>query len=207
MSTDREQYNQFWEEKWDTNTIFWDFGKMQIALKELIGGNKFHIPKGNCIVPGCGHGYDAIYFAQQGYKTVGLDVSISAKKAAEELAAKSNVPSGNLEFVTADFYTYEPPSSLFQVAYDYTFLSTVKPKDRELWGQKYADIISPGGYLITLIYPIDFGSSNDGPPFQLNIEMCHTALDKNFTLEYEDRDPAKEPPRETSCIMAVWKRK
>ncbi|OLY83468.1 putative thiol methyltransferase 2 [Smittium mucronatum] len=206
MAEDRKEYNEFWERKWNHNKTHWDFGKMQIALKDLIEENKYPLPKGNCLVPGCGRGYDAIFFAQQGYKTIGLDVSVSAKKAAESLAKKSNVPPGNLEFVTADFYTYEPPASLFQVAYDYTFLSTIRPTDRHLWGQRYAELVASGGFLITLIFPVDFGSKDSVPPFQLNIEMCHEVLDNNFTLVYEDRDPPKDPERSSTCIMAVWKR-
>ncbi|OLY83467.1 putative thiol methyltransferase 2 [Smittium mucronatum] len=207
MAEDRKEYNEFWEKKWVANETYWDIGKMQVALKELIEENKFPLPKGNCLVPGCGRGYDAIFFAQQGFKTIGLDVSVSARNAAISLAKQHDILPGLLEFVTDDFYTFEPPASLFQVAYDYTFLSIIKPKDRHLWGQRYAELISPGGYLITLIFPIDFGADDGNiPPFKLNIKMCHEALDMNFTLVYEDTDPPKDPERDSACIMAIWKR-
>ncbi|OMJ16769.1 putative thiocyanate methyltransferase 2 [Smittium culicis] len=207
MEFDQKPAIDYWEHRWANNQAAWDFGKTQIALIQLFEENKFQFPtKANVLVPGCGSGYDAIYFSQLGYDTTGLDFSASANQKAKELAANSQTGPGQLQFVQADFYNFPAPSSLYQIAYDYTFLSTVRPEDRIKWGSRYADLISPGGFLITLIFPIDFGNE-DGPPFKLNKEMCHQVLDPNFDLVYQDLNPNKEPPRTSASVMAIWKRK
>lgn len=42
-----------------------------------------------------------------------------------------------------------------QLAFDYTFLCALDPSVRERWAQHYADIIRPGGELLTVVYPMD----------------------------------------------------
>lgn len=54
-------------------------------------------------------------------------------------------PPKNVSFKTLDFFNFEIPSDKFNLAYDYTFLCALPPKMREAWGNRYAEIIAPGG--------------------------------------------------------------
>ncbi|PVU88568.1 hypothetical protein BB561_005780 [Smittium simulii] len=199
-----------WQRFWDTGDTLWDVGKPNIALMQLLEERAYKLPEGTGLVAGCGAGYDVIYLAQRGHATAGLDVSETAIQKAKQLASNSGLsPSAiaeNISWIVGDFYSFKLPEALFQFAYDFTFFCTVFPTDRPRWAKRYSEIISSGGQLITLMYPMEEHGKNP-PPFILSEEIYHQALDPYFELTYIDRDPAKEPPRTSKMVMAVWTRK
>lgn len=42
----------------------------------------------------------------------------------------------------------------FSLAYDYTFLCALPIELRTSWGERYAELVRPGGCLVALMYPI-----------------------------------------------------
>jgi hypothetical protein len=67
------------------------------------------------------------------------------------------------------------PTSKFNFIYDYTFLCALDPSIRGQWAAKMADLITPGGQLLTLIYPIC--DKVDGPPFAVNLDLIRQLLE------------------------------
>lgn len=74
-------------------------------------------------------------------------------------------PPPNVQFKALDFFNFELPeadsrgSRKFALAYDYTFLCALPPSVREAWGQRYADIIEPGGKFFHFPYQVNRISS------------------------------------------------
>merc|ERR1712093_965885 len=68
-----------WDEAWKQGVTPWDSddGTVRPPLKELVEDVKFPLPtSGRAIVPGCGRGYDAAYFASSlGLESWGVDIS------------------------------------------------------------------------------------------------------------------------------------
>jgi len=69
-----------------------------------------------------------------------------------------------------------------------------------------AAIIAPGGYLITLVYPID-PPTDVGPPFYVRPEHYDKPLSAAFE-KIVDQDPTNSAPSHTGRErLMVWRRK
>ncbi|KAJ3558708.1 hypothetical protein NP233_g11454 [Leucocoprinus birnbaumii] len=86
------------------------------------------------------------------------------------------------------------------------FFVAIPPSRRNEWGQKMAELIAPGGYLITLVFPID-PETDLGPPFYVRPDHYNEPLSAAFE-KVVDRDPttssASHVGRER---LMIWKRK
>ncbi|PVV04538.1 hypothetical protein BB560_000960 [Smittium megazygosporum] len=211
-----KEKSAWWQERWEKEETFWDVGACSPALIELIEDDKFDVGSGPGLVPGCGRGYDVIYFAQCGHDTYGLDVSESAMKLASEYA-ESYIGKGSpildkVHWLADDFFNFNEgtkaifPNYGFQFAYDYTFLCALEPSLRESWALQYSKLIKQGGFLITLMFPLKYNNVGP-PPYVLSEELYHTLLDPHFELVHINRNPKKSPSRDLDMYMAVWKRK
>lgn len=56
-----------------------------------------------------------------------------------------------------------------------SFFCAIPPSLRPGWALRMAEIIKPGGYLITLCFPMD-GDRANGPPYSLSPELYETTL-------------------------------
>lgn len=77
---------------------------------------------------------------------------------------------------------------------------------REKWASQMSALLKPGGFLLTLMYPL--GTHTDGPPFAVSYDAYHSLLSSNFdcvhgpvvTEKTIERRKGKEQ-------VALWKRK
>ncbi|KDE08770.1 hypothetical protein, variant [Microbotryum lychnidis-dioicae p1A1 Lamole] len=213
--------DQGWDRAWAKGCTPWDSKDVQPALKELVDSNWHKVqlgdvakwgedsvttPGSKALIAGCGRGYDATFFAARGLDSLGLDLSPTAVKAAQDLYnATENAPK-NVEFRAADFFTFPPPVAGLDLAYDYTFFCAIPPELRQSWADRYAQIIRKGGVLITLMFPID-GDRSWGPPFSVSEEMYDQYLSKHFEKVYSENPAASMEERKGREKMAVWKRR
>ncbi|KAI8326491.1 S-adenosyl-L-methionine-dependent methyltransferase [Martensiomyces pterosporus] len=207
-SVDPEQYNQRWFHWWDTMTMKWDKGDISPALRELVLEKKWPLPQGRGIVPGCGTGYDAMFLGSPTLHMVGADLSPIAVETANKLRDEKGLSSDFVEFQELDFFNFPVPEGKYQVAYDYTFFCAIHPSMRKDWGRRYAEIMSPGGELIVLMYPVTKAQDRDiGPPFLSLEEDYHQALDEHFELVHIDPKCKTHDTRVGEEIITVWRRK
>ncbi|GAA5935393.1 hypothetical protein JCM1841_001943 [Sporobolomyces salmonicolor] len=205
-----------WDQAWKADLTPWDSKNkdVQPALRELVeerwaevGLPLASLSDGMALVPGCGRGYDAVFFASKGIDAIGLDLSATAVEAAKaHHAAQPGAPS-NVEFQAADFFDFALPGGRpFSLAYDFTFFCAIPPGLRGDWGKRYADVIRKGGLLITLAFPLD-GDRKGGPPYSVSEAAYGEALSSNFEKIY-----AREPSQSTDGHggrekVLVWQRK
>jgi len=201
---------QGWEEAWKTNVTPWDkLGTVQPPLRELLQSKQQDWPRqGRALVPGCGRGYDAIFIASTlGLDTLGLDISSTALQSAHSLLASSPDPSpGKVTFQTADFFSLSvPEDERFDLVYDYTFFVAIPPSKRPEWGRQMNALVKSGGFLITLIFPIN-PFTEKGPPFFLRPEHYVELLEANWE-KVIDRVPAESQGSHIGHEhLVVWKK-
>ncbi|KAJ0969355.1 hypothetical protein J5N97_022232 [Dioscorea zingiberensis] len=159
-----------WEKCWEEGLTPWDLGQPTPIFTHLLQtGN---LPKGRVFIPGCGSGYDVVAIAGPERHVVGLDISYTAMKRAEELSSSS--PNASYcTFLAADFFTYQP-SELFDLIIDYTFFCAIDPTMRAAWAKKIGDILKPDGELLTLMFPI--GDEAGGPPYSVSVPEYEKVL-------------------------------
>ncbi|TEB29876.1 S-adenosyl-L-methionine-dependent methyltransferase [Coprinellus micaceus] len=200
-----------WDNAWKQNITPWDMGGVQPSLKEVMENSRIPFPRsGKVLVPGCGTGYDVFYFASLGLKAMGMDISETAVEAAYKARYKEpqNV-FDNSDFVAANFFEYSNiifPEDRFNLVYDHTFFVAIPPAKRSDWGKEMAALIKPGGYLITVVFPI-LPQTSTGPPYYVRPEHYDEHLQANFEKIYSKVPTKSSPSHEGLEHVVVWLRK
>jgi hypothetical protein len=99
---------------------------------------------------------------------------------------------GKVTFEVRDFFELAvTDEEKFDVVYDYTYVNhqtthmlfsdrvfrffvAIPPNTRPAWGSQMCKLVKPGGYLITLVFPID-EPKLEGPPFMVS-SSCEFGL-------------------------------
>lgn len=186
--------------------------------------NENKIPDGLALVPGCGRGYDVTYLASKDRKVVGLELSSTAVEAAKNRLSQIVESEGFLHQDQCDFRNQnffdlnkysDQPKELYDFVYDYTFFCALDPSIRSNWAKQMANVIKPGGLLMTVIFPII--EKVGGPPFGVSLDAYKNVLEPaGFEcleldilppeLSHADRDGGPDGKGPKSGI-GLWKRK
>lgn len=97
------------------NLIPWDIGGPQPMVQQLVG---YGAIRGEVLDPGTGPGYNAIYFASQGYSATGIDGSSTAIEQAKRNAERAGV---QVDFQVADATKLEGLDNRFDTVVDSAF--------------------------------------------------------------------------------------
>ncbi|KAH8924541.1 S-adenosyl-L-methionine-dependent methyltransferase [Atractiella rhizophila] len=177
-------------EGWDGT---WKQGTTVAILKSPPAGVEW--PRdGRALVAGCGRGYDPLLVASiLDIESWGIDISPTAVSKAQE----------RVKYVCDDFFKFPSPAGGFGLAYDFTFFVALPPTMRPDWGKRYAALITQGGYLITLMWPMD--ERKEGPPYFCQPEHYEDVLKESF--EMLSLETPLEQGRFQGSKIAVWRRK
>ncbi|KAI0829469.1 S-adenosyl-L-methionine-dependent methyltransferase [Trametes gibbosa] len=180
---------QGWENAWQAGLTPWDAGTAQPALKELVESSGLDLPRsGRALVPGCGRGYDAIYIASAlGLETIGADISPLAVARAQAYKDSVAASVDNVKFEVLDFFAAE--EATYDLVYDYTFFVAIPPTMRPAWAKQMSRLVKPGGYLVTLVFPI-LPETDVGPPFFVRPEHYDDVLGEGWAKVW-DQVPEK----------------
>eukprot|EP00596_Hydrurales_sp_CCMP1899_P005758 CAMPEP_0119040280 /NCGR_PEP_ID=MMETSP1177-20130426/10154_1 /TAXON_ID=2985 /ORGANISM="Ochromonas sp, Strain CCMP1899" /LENGTH=218 /DNA_ID=CAMNT_0007005181 /DNA_START=203 /DNA_END=856 /DNA_ORIENTATION=- len=170
-----------WEAMWEAGIgpgQAFDTGSASPVLVQLIDANA--IPEGRALVPGCGRGYDVLALASAKRTVIGLDIAelaVSAARNRIEALPSAEAPfKESMEFRQASFFDLpSDDDQKFDFIYDYTFLCALDLELRDQWAQKMADLVRPGGELMTLIFPIS-ETKEGGPPFKVSLKAVKELL-------------------------------
>ncbi len=194
-----------WENAWREGRTGWDAGGSPPALLELVQAGE--LPGGRALVPGCGAGHDVLTLASGDRTVVGLDVAPTAAARFAELRRERGVPESQARIVTADFFEFEPDAR-FNLVWDYTFFCAIDPSQRPAWGRHMAELVAPGGLLVTLVFPVVPGAPPDrGPPYAIHPEDVRAALGDAFDSVAVEPVSESHPGREGKEILARWRRR
>lgn len=146
---------EFWDLRYGARFAPWDAGRVPAQLRAFVAAT----PARSVLVPGCGSAWDVRFFADSGWKVLGIDFSHEALAAAREILG----PHAQL-VRHADFFAPlagEP----FDLVYERAFLCALPPRLRADWGKRMAEVVPPGGMLAGYFF---FDSGDRGPPFPMN---------------------------------------
>ena len=117
----------------------------------------------------------------------------------------------NVKFEVSDFFSVGASGEIFDIVYDYTyaqplfmavkrdtelprrFFVAIPPARRAEWGAQMKKLVKPGGYLITLIFPI-LGYTDSGPPFFVRPEHYDEVLGSEGWEKVLDKVPERSLP-------------
>ncbi|KAG6848804.1 hypothetical protein H0H93_013879 [Arthromyces matolae] len=152
-------------------------------------------------------GYDVFYLASAlKLNSLGLDISETAIEKANSILNTLDLPpnTGKASFSSDNFF-YLQVEEQFDLIYDYTFFVAIPPSKRREWGDKMASLIKAGGYLITLVFPID-PPTDLGPPFFVRVEHYDEVLVGSFEKVLDKIPTSSLPTHLGRESIAVWRR-
>lgn len=115
---------------------------------------------GTALDIGCGEGADAIWLAEQGWETLGVDVSATAVGRAESAARRADVPAGRLRF-RSDGALGIPTDARFDLVC-VSYLHAPSQDRREDLLVRASEHVAPGGRLFLLSHVLDGEHDHDG---------------------------------------------
>ena len=163
----------FWDSRYQSNTIGWDIGRISTPLKEYIDQLKNKDLK--ILIPGGGNSYEAEYLHNNGFTNVFvIDLS---KTALENL--QKRIPSFPEEhLIHANFFELQ---DTFDLIIEQTFFCALNPELRPQYTIKMNELLQPKGKLVGLLFSVPL--YNDRPPFGGNKEEYIPYFKPYFNLE------------------------
>lgn len=86
------------------------------------------------------------------------------------------------------------------------FFVAIPPVLRRDWGKQISALLKPGGYLVTLIFPLNLPVDEDGPPFFVKPGHYDDALGEGWE-KVLDKVPENSHPRRVGRERLVVYRK
>jgi 2-heptyl-1-hydroxyquinolin-4(1H)-one methyltransferase len=125
----------------------WSIGKPQPELAPLIEQGKFH---GDVLDVGCGEAAISLHLAEQGYTTVGLDLSPTAIDLARRAAEQRGLT--NASFEVADISEFSGYDGRFGTIVDSTLFHSIPVEAREGYQQSIVRAAAPGASYFALVF-------------------------------------------------------
>lgn len=139
--TEHRTAAEFWEDRYRSAAQVWS-GNPNATLVDLVSD----LAPGTAVDLGCGEGADVVWLAEQGWHTLGVDISPSAVARGRELAARREV-SDLAQFEVANLDEWEGTEADLIVA---TFLHSPAELARTRILQTAAANVKPGGHLAVI---------------------------------------------------------
>jgi thiopurine S-methyltransferase len=186
----------FWLQRWHDNQIGFHQDKpTPLLLKHwpAIG-----MPAGATVfVPLAGKSLDMVWFASQGYRVLGVELSPLAIKqfisehgiVPEVRASKygTHYIAGNVEIIQGDVFALDADALVdCSVVFDRAALIALPPDLRQRYAREVYSLLPQGcrGLLITLEYP---EGEKQGPPFSVTEAEVHALFDPDWHVEVLER--------------------
>jgi len=166
-----------WAERYEAQETPWNVGGPHPELKarfEKRAGEQ------SALVPGCGHGHDALFLAQAGLRVVGLDLSPQVEDlAGEELRAAGG------ELHVCDALAWQPEEA-FDLVFEHTFLCAINPELRSNWAALMQRCVKPGGRVLAVAFPGGKAADLGGPPFGYSVDDMLQLLGASFSKTLDE---------------------
>jgi SAM-dependent methyltransferase len=167
----------FWEARYNDGRDGWDLGQPTPPFVDLLQGPDAP-PPGRLFVPGCGRGYDAIWFAQHGFDVTAVDFAETALRDARRNAKRAGV---NVQFIRHDLFTL--PTSFdhnFDYVIEHTCFAAIPPERRRDYVQLVKRLLKPDGSYIALFFT---HGNPGGPPFTTTADEIRSLFGSDFVIE------------------------
>lgn len=160
----------------------WSIGRPQPEIAALIDAGKVH---GDVLDAGCGEAATAIYLAERGFTTVGLDQSATAIELARAEAARRGAHSAS--FAVADISDFTGYDGRFGTIIDSTLFHSMPVELRDGYQRSIVRAAAPGATYIVLVF--DRGGMPAGPANPVTEDELRDVVGKYWVID--DISPAR----------------
>jgi SAM-dependent methyltransferase len=162
-----------WEQRFRDGDTPWDLEAPSETLVGLEAGLRaVGVKPGRALVPGCGVGNDALFFARRGYSVTAADWSATALARLAERALAERL---SLDLRQGDFFqAFAGERAGLDLWVEHTFFCAIDPSDRPRYVESASRLLRPGGHLIANFFVSperlenqSLGDGGEGPPFRI----------------------------------------
>lgn len=155
MEENKYLEQQYWENRYQTNTMGWDMGEVSPPLKAYI--DQLIDKNIRILIPGCGNAYEAEYLLQKGFTDITvIDIAPTLVKNLKKIHSNNS----NIKIVLADFFEHKGE---YDLILEQTFFCAINPDLRSNYKDKMLSLLSTKGKLVGLLFNKEF--EDEGPPF------------------------------------------
>ena len=169
---------QFWQQRYEQDSIGWDMGQVSPPLKAFIDQLAEAAKNQAILVPGAGNAYEVGYLYEQGFTNVTL-VDFAPAPIRDFAERYPDFPSDKL--ICADFFELSTEQYQFDWVFEQTFFCAINPARRDEYVEKMARLLKPKGQLVGLLFDKDFGRQE--PPFGGTKEEYQQRFATYFDIE------------------------
>jgi SAM-dependent methyltransferase len=192
----------FWDNRYQTENTSWDLGGPTPIFMTWLAANPGDGER-VCVL-GAGSGYDAIAFAQHGYKVTAVDFAPSATARIKAGAEAANV---DVEIVTGDLFELgDSHSDAFDLVVEYTTYCAIDPGRRSEYIEVVSRLVMAGQRFLSLFWPVN-KESDGGPPFRITAVDVEERFSAYFALESQFMPENSIESRLGKEILAEYRRK
>ncbi len=191
--------DEFWSERYRTDTTGWDLGDVSRPLKEYV--DQVRNRDIQVLIPGCGNSYEAAYLLQQGFAKVTLaDISEVLTSRLKNTFAKE-IATGRCEVIHTDFFELK---GSFDLVLEQTFFCAIDPSLRAAYAGKMSELLVKGGTLAGLLFSEKMPG---GPPFGGTPEEYRGYFEPYFDFKVFEDCYNSVKPREGRELFMILKKK
>lgn len=186
----------YWEERYKKQETGWDLGQISPPLKAYFDQIPEEQKDQKILIPGAGHGHEAVYLWQHGFTNFTL-LDFSETAFAKINQDHPNFPTKWL--CVQDFFDH---TETYDLIIEQTFFCALNPDLRSAYAKKMRDLLKPEGKLVGLLFDRDF--DHDGPPFGGNQNEYRTFFAPYFNLKILERCYNSIKPRQGSELFFIF---
>ena len=149
----------YWNDIYLSNNHRWDLG---YVTPLFINIEKKFKKKSHILVPGCGLGHDALYFANKNHIVDAVDFSNYAIEFIQKVSKKNHI---KINPIKSDFFKLDNCfNSKYDYIVEYTFFCAIDPIKRLLYAEKCHQLLKDNGILKGIFLPLRKESCNNPQP-------------------------------------------
>jgi SAM-dependent methyltransferase len=171
--------SESWNARYAEGRDGWTLDVAPAVLERLIAS---YAERRRVLVPGAGHGHDAIAWARAGHQVVALDFAPLAIASMRQRMGELGV-----EFEALEADVTAPPVELrgaIDLVWEQTCLCALPPDDRRAYLEAMATILAPSGTMIALLWN---HGREDGPPYDMPPVLVEELVRGVFSIRKRER--------------------
>ena len=171
---------QGWDKLYIDNNTGWDLGEPTPVFTNIAK----NIRPGNLCILGCGHGYDAIMFSQNGFNVTAVDFAPTPIKYINDKARELSL---SIITIQESIFSLSPRlDNHFDYIIEQTCFCAIDPQKRKAYHDLVYNLLKPGGSIIGLWFPIGKAFREGGPPFSVSEKEVKLLFDNVWDIEKEE---------------------
>ncbi len=188
-----------WEARYQTADTPWELHAAAPPFSELLSCAE--APKsGKVIVLGCGRGYDARHWADQGHFVTAVDFAPSAIVAAQALD-----PQQQVQWLVSDIFALTPTyAGQFDYVVEHTCFCALEPSQRTAYARLVADLLVAQGQLVALFWA---HSRSGGPPYGTTLAELNALFSPNFHTDSVEQPLNSIARRRGEEYLVRWRKR